>query len=98
MSSSVSVWLLIVVAIGLANLPFLSQRWLGLWASPLPKTLFHRLLELLACYALTGVLGLMLEQRGGQIAPQRWEFYAITLALFLTLAFPGFVFRYLLKR
>ncbi|MEY4294772.1 MAG: hypothetical protein RLY82_460, partial [Pseudomonadota bacterium] len=26
-----------------------------------------------------------------------WEFYAITGALFITLAFPGFVYRYLLK-
>jgi hypothetical protein len=42
-------------------------------------------------------LGLLLENRAGQIAPQGWEFYAITGALFITLAFPGFVYRYLLK-
>jgi hypothetical protein len=40
---------------------------------------------------------LLLEQAYGQIAPQGWEFYAITGTLFVTLAFPGFVYRYLLK-
>ena len=39
-----------------------------------------------------------LERHLGQIASQDWEFYAVTGELFLTLAFPGFVFRYLLKR
>ena len=36
--------------------------------------------------------------RSRRIAPQGWEFYAITATLFLTLAFPGFVYRYLYKR
>ena len=31
-------------------------------------------------------------------APQRWEFYAALGFLFLTLAFPGFVWRYLRRR
>ena len=41
------------------------------------------------CTSLVGGFGLLLEQRAGQIAPQGWEFYAITGALFITLAFPG---------
>ena len=49
-------------------------------------------------YFATGAVGLALEARAGQIYPQGWEFYAITAALFLTLAFPGFVYCYLLKR
>jgi hypothetical protein len=48
-------------------------------------------------YGLVGGAGLLLEQAYGQIAPQGWEFYAITGTLFVTLAFPGFVYRYLLK-
>jgi hypothetical protein len=44
------------------------------------------------------MFGLALEQSAGQIYPQGWEFYATTGALFLTLAFPGFVYRYLFKR
>ena len=55
------------------------------------------LLELVIFYFLAGGLGLLLENRPGQIAPQGWEFYAITGALFITLAFPGFIYRYLLK-
>ncbi|OYW08175.1 MAG: hypothetical protein B7X34_09200 [Acidobacteriia bacterium 12-62-4] len=42
-------------------------------------------------------MGLALEQSAGQIAPQGWEFYATTGALFITLAFPGFVYRYLYR-
>jgi hypothetical protein len=45
-----------------------------------------------------GALGLALEKADGQIYPQGWEFYATTGALFLTLAFPGFVYRFLYKR
>jgi hypothetical protein len=48
-------------------------------------------------YFLAGGLGLYLEQQTGQIAPQGWEFYAITGALFITFAFPGFTWRYLFK-
>jgi len=52
---------------------------------------------LLALYLLSGLVGLFLENRAGQIVPQTWEFYAITVTLFLTFAFPGFVYRYLLR-
>jgi len=45
-----------------------------------------------------GLLAFALEQRAGQVSPQGWEFFAITWALFMTFAFPGFVYRYLLKR
>jgi hypothetical protein len=90
-SQTASVWLVIVLALVAANLPFLSRApcsaswplrarqaagrcaWANWW-------LF---------YLLVGGLGLLLENRAGQIAPQGWEFYAVTGALFLTLAFPG---------
>ncbi len=101
MSQTASVWLVVLLAAMAANLPFVNQRLLGLW--PLKalgprKALAWRLLELVLCYFLVGGIGLALEQRAGQIAPQGWEFYAITAALFLTLAFPGFVYQYLLRR
>lgn len=99
MSLTASIWLVIVAGFVAANLPFLLDRML-LAVIPLkaPKTLAVRLGELVAWYFIVGGLGLLLEQRAGQIAPQRWEFYAITGALFLTFAFPGFVWRYLGKR
>lgn len=86
------------ISLGAANLPFLTSRLLGLIPLRKPKTLGTRLLELLGLYIVAGAIGLFLEQRLGQIAPQGWEFYAITAALFLTFSFPGFVYRYLLKR
>jgi hypothetical protein len=43
-------------------------------------------------------LGFVLEARAGQRHPQGWEFYAAGLCLFLTLAFPGFVWRYLRRQ
>jgi hypothetical protein len=39
-----------------------------------------------------------LEARIGQNYAQGWEFYAVTLSLFATFAFPGFVWQYLLRR
>ena len=79
-------------------LPIINQRLLAVVPLKTPKGLPVRLVELVLCYLLVGGMALLLEQRAGQIAPQGWEFYAITATLFLTLAFPGFVYRYLFKR
>jgi hypothetical protein len=98
MNSSSYVWLVLLAAALAANLPFLNNRWLGVIPRALPKTLWMRLFELVVWYFVVGGLGLALEQHQGQIYPQGWEFYATTAALFVTLAFPGFVFRYLFKR
>lgn len=98
MNHTFSIWLVLLAALVAANLPFVNDRWLAVVARSAPKTLPIRLVELLLLYLLVGALGLALEQSAGQIAPQGWEFYATTSALFLTLAFPGFVYRYLFKR
>lgn len=97
MSLTAAIWLVIVLALAAANLPFLTQRLFGLVALRQPKGLGLRLLELVVLYFMVGAIALLLEQRAGQIAPQGWEFYAITGALFVTLAFPGFVWRYLVR-
>jgi hypothetical protein len=98
MSLTVSVWFVIALALLAANLPFFSQRLFGLMTLSAPKSLALRLGELVVMYFVAGGIGLLLEHRAGQIAPQGWEFYAITASLFVTLAFPGFVWRYLVKR
>ncbi len=98
MSLTVSIWFVIVLALLAANLPFFSQRLFGLVALSAPKSLAIRLGELVVMYFVAGGVGLLLEHRAGQVAPQGWEFYAITGSLFVTLAFPGFVWRYLVKR
>lgn len=97
MGQSTSVWLVIALALVAANLPFISQRLLAVVKLAAGKSLAIRLAELVMMYFLVGGIALSLEKRLGQIAPQNWEFYAVTATLFITLAFPGFVWRYLLK-
>lgn len=98
LSSNFAESLVILVALMAANIPFLNQRLLLLGPAKSPKTLWVRLFELLVLYLLTGGVAFLLEQHAGQVAPQGWEFYAVTVCLFLTFAFPGFVFQYLVKR
>jgi hypothetical protein len=97
MTSSAIVWLVIGLSFVAANLPFLTQRLLLVW--PLAnKSLWLRLLELLIMYVVVGLIALWFEHIEGRIYPQNWEFYAITGAMFLTFAFPGFVYRHLMRR
>ena len=97
MSQTVSVWFVVLLGFCGANFPFASTRVLGFFVPSQPKTLGLRMIEMLVFYLLVGGVGLLLENQVGQIAPQGWEFYAITGTLFLTFAFPGFVYRYLFK-
>ena len=104
MDASLASWLVIAVAIALANLPFLNEGVFGfLFLKPTPqgartKHFVVRLLELVVLYFIVGLLAYLLESRIGNVFSQTWEFYAITACLFVVLAFPGFVFRYLRKR
>jgi hypothetical protein len=93
-----SVWLVLLVGVVAANLPFVNERLFVIGPLRQPKGLGWRLLELLVLFAAVVGLGMGLEARLGQRHPQGWEFHAVALCLFLTLAFPGFVWRYLLRR
>lgn len=62
------------------------------------KSFFDRLIELVVFYFLVGMLGFAMEANMGNPFSQTWEFYAVTFSLFLVLGYPGFVFRYLLRR
>jgi Protein of unknown function (DUF2818) len=99
MNSTAAAWIVVLAALVAANLPFVNERWMLLWPRrhALPKPWYGRVIELILFYLTVGGLGLALEFRDGQVAPQGWEFYAITGTLFLTLAFPGFVYRYLMR-
>jgi hypothetical protein len=97
MDTTTSVWLVLLSALLAANMPFINDRWLAVIPRSAPKLLWMRLLELVFWYAVVGAIGLGLEHEAGQIAPQGWEFYVTTASLFLTLAFPGFVYRYLMR-
>lgn len=102
MNQTVAVWLLIVIALAAANLPFINERLFAL--IPLgsdrraDKSFLLRLIELVALYGLVGLLGYLFESAIGNPFRQRWEFYAVTFSLFVVLAFPGFVMRYLMRR
>jgi hypothetical protein len=98
MTQSVSVFLVVLAALLAANIPFATTRLMGVIELAGGKSLALRLLEVIVFYGLVGLLGAALEQHAGQISPQGWEFFAITSTFFLTLAFPGFIYRYLLKR
>lgn len=98
MPQTIYVWLVLLVAVGAANLPFMSRHLLLVFKLGQPKSLVVRLGELVVYYFAVGGLGLLLENHVGQITLQGWEFYAITGTLFITLAFPGFIARYLLKQ
>jgi formate hydrogenlyase subunit 3/multisubunit Na+/H+ antiporter MnhD subunit len=109
MDASLAAWIVLAVAFAAANLPFASERVFGFipWpagqgASPAGqarnKPFVARLLELLVLYFLVGAFAWLLESRIGNVFAQRWEFYTVTGCMFLVLAFPGFVFRYLRKR
>jgi hypothetical protein len=98
MSTSSQIVMLVLLALLAANLPFANQRIFLLGPQRKSKPLGWRLAELVVLYFVVGGVGLALENHGGQIAPQGWEFYAVTGTMFVTLAFPGFVYRYLMHR
>jgi len=106
----VNITIAVVVVIGMAalaaNLPFINERLFGV--IPLPKTggllsngrkaFWVRLLELVVLYFVVGGFARLLETQIGGLHVQRWEFYAVTACLFVVLAYPGFVHRYMRRR
>ncbi|PXW95519.1 uncharacterized protein DUF2818 [Sphaerotilus hippei] len=94
-ASGAAVWLVVLLAVLLANLPFLNERLFAVGPRRSDKPLAWRLLELVVYAGLVVLVGLALEARQAQVHAQGWQFYAVVLAVFLTLAFPGFVWRYL---
>jgi hypothetical protein len=105
MDVSFASWIVVAVALAAANLPFANERVFGLLPLKATQTgqartkhFVARLLELLVLYFLVGAVAYLLESRIGNVFAQGWEFHAVTACLFLVLAFPGFVFRYLRKR
>lgn len=90
---------LLLLALVFANLPFLTERIFFMRPAPGGvKAPAWRLLELAALYALAGAVAWLMEGRVGQLHPQNWEFYAITICMFLVFAYPGFVYRYFWRK
>jgi hypothetical protein len=75
-----------------ANFPFMTESVFGVWRlKQEEKPFFVRLLVVLG-------IARLLESNAGNAFSQGWQFYAVTVCLFLVLAFPGFIFRYLRRR
>jgi hypothetical protein len=105
LDAALASWLVIAVALAAANLPFFNERVLGFIplkpaaaGAARTKPFPVRLLELIVLYFVTGALARVLESRIGTVFVQTWEFYAVTACMFVVLAFPGFILRYLRKR
>ena len=100
MTSLVPAWSVVTVllaALIAANLPFVNERLFVFGPRREPKTVAWRVLELLVYGMLIALLGRALESHFGRASVVRWEFVTVWLCVFLTLAFPGFVWRYLRK-
>lgn len=98
--------ILLLLFVLLANLPWLSTRFLTVlplsarWAPDASKKpVWLCLLELVLLYFLAGTLAHFAEiSLQGQAYPQGWEFYAVTACLFLVFAFPGFVYYFFWRK
>jgi Na+(H+)/acetate symporter ActP len=92
--------ILLLLALVLANTPWVSTRlFLIIPIRQQPKRAGWCLLELVVLYFVMGGISRYAESvTMGQVAPQKWEFYATTACLFIVFSFPGFVYRFLYQR
>lgn len=99
MDTTQAAWLVVGLALVGANLPFFNERLFAcvplVWSR---KPFWVRLLELVLLYLIVGGIGVAFESHIGNRFDQGWEFYAISACLFVVMAYPGFVVRYLRKR
>lgn len=95
--ASVGLFLLKLAVLAVAVVLLLSYPGWRDTNKSVSKSFFVRLLEVLALYALLGALGFAFEINIGNFFAKNWEFYAITLSLYLVLGYPGFVYRYLMR-
>lgn len=82
-----------------ANFPYFSESIFGFFRpKQAHKSPFIRIAELLVLYFLVIGVAYAIESSIGNAFPQGWQFYAVTVCLYLVLGFPGFVHRYLRRR
>ena len=92
--------ILLLLALVIANSPWFSPRlFLIIPVKQQPKHAGWCLLELVVLYFVMGAIARYAESvTMGQVAPQKWEFYATTACVFLVFSFPGFIYRFLWQR
>ena len=98
MTLDLAVWVLLVTAIVLANIPWIFTNKVFVVLLLPKKTFWINFAEWLLYFMLTGLLAYLLESKAmGVVKEQEWEFYAITFFMFVIFSFPGFIYRYSLK-
>lgn len=100
MTDTVAALLWIGVALAAANLPWVSERVLGLVPMKTrEKPEWLRLLEWFFLFLLAAAIGFAFEYRQtAELHPQEWEFYVVVLCLFAVFALPGFIYHHDLRR
>lgn len=103
MNQSLALYLLMAFSVVAANVPFLSERLFAVLpyrraGQAAVKPFWLRAVEMLVLYGVAVGLGFAFEARLGNRFAQAWEFYAITLSVFVVLGYPAYVWRYLLHR
>lgn len=91
-----SQWLVLVLAVILANVPFLTSRFL-FFLKPPHKSFVLELFEFLVYFIVMGLISHVLESKTGNAHTQELSFYVVVFCVFVCLAFPGFVYRYFWK-
>ena len=90
-----SPFMLIIVVLVLANIPWLTERFFFVFIIAGGKTVLLRLVELLVFYLLSLVVAAMVEmQFSGDVHVQEWEFFWSTFCAYLVLSVPGLIYRY----
>lgn len=97
-AASAALFLGKLLAVGVAAVLLLAYPGWRNRGAAVGKSVVARLIEVLVLYVMVGTVGFAFEANIGNPFQQGWEFYAITLSLYLVLAYPGFVLRYLLRR
>lgn len=108
MSSSTALLLLFIVTSVAANIPFISDRVLLVLKADSNKSFWLRFAEWFMMYivVMATAIGLESKLHGAAYAKvwefwnfsQHWEFYSITLCLFMVFALPGFIYHYDLRK
>jgi len=108
MTTSIAISILFIISIIAANIPFLTDKVLLVFGSNKDKSFWLRFAEWFLMYLVVMAIAIGLETKlnGEAYKPvwefwnfsQNWEFYFITICLFLVFALPGFLYHYDLKK
>jgi len=97
MTNQYPIYIVIILLIVAANLPWLSDKLFAV-VTLKNKSGGLRILEWLILCAVSFGVGFALEYKVmGVVSEQAWEFYVVALCLFAVFALPGFIYHYELK-